>query len=196
MQLLDMRLAKDMLVGLGAKKILIALMVAVLAGAVTYTFLGDNSNHKKNFSANKVKIIDVAVRKTVPELSAVSYSGDPLSFRSDSIIVLNFWASWCAPCRQETPLFVAIAKDFPDVQFIGLTNDDTKGAALSFAEKFGITYEIGDGNSYMTELANVQPIYGLPTTLIIDRNGRIAAKVIGGITDAEFRKALTDLAQE
>ena len=48
----------------------------------------------------------------------------------------------------------------------------------------------------MTELANVQPIYGLPTTLIIDRNDRIAAKVIGGITDAEFRKALTDLTQE
>ena len=191
-----MRLAKDMLVGLGAKKILIAFMVAVLAGTVTFTFLGDNSNHKKNFSANKVKIIDVAARNTVPELSAVSYAGDPLSFRSDSIIVLNFWASWCAPCRQETPLFVAIAKDFPDVKFIGLTNDDTIGAALSFAEKFGITYEIGDGNSYMTELANVQPIYGLPTTLIIDRNGRIAAKVIGGITDAEFRKALTDVIQE
>ena len=82
------------------------------------------------------------------------------------------------------------------VVFIGLTNDDGEAEAISFAEQFGITYQIGDGDEYLSELIRVQPIYGLPTTLIIDKDGRIAAKVIGEITDKEFRTALDTLIKE
>ncbi len=182
--------------GLGAKKIFIALLISILAGSVTFAFVGDNSNKQAPLDSRNVKIIEPEARKTVPTLNAVSYSGSPISFNSDQISVLNFWASWCAPCREETPILVELSKDYPDVQFIGLTNDDGDAEAISFAEQFGITYQIGDGDNYLSELIKVQPIYGLPTTLIIDKDGRIAAKVIGGISDAEFRAALLALTTE
>ncbi len=182
--------------GFGFRNIFISLVIAFLAGAVTFAFVGDNSNKYKPVDDAKVKIVPIVNRKTVPALDMSSYSGQPLSIEAGQITVLNFWASWCAPCRQETPMLVQIANDYPDVKFIGLTNDDTKEEAQSFAEEFGISYQIGNGNEYISELASVQPIYGLPTTLIIDRNGQIAAKVIGGITDSEFRQALSKLLAE
>lgn len=191
-----MKLANKFMPGLGIRKILLAALIAFIAGAVTFAFVGDNSSNYKNIASKDVKIIEVELRKTAPVLDVVSYSGNEIGFDSSRITVLNFWASWCAPCRQETPLLVELASDYPDVQFIGLTNDDTETKAVSFAEQYGITYSIGNGDEYLSELVNVLPIYGLPTTLIIDREGRIAAKVIGGITNNEFRTALNYLSAE
>jgi thiol-disulfide isomerase/thioredoxin len=182
--------------GLGVRKTLLAVLIAFIAGAVTFAFVGDNSNNYKNVDSKDVKIIAVGLRKTAPELDVVSYSGNAIGFDSSRITVLNFWASWCAPCRQETPLLVELAADYPDIQFIGLTNDDTETNAVSFAEQYGITYSIGNGDEYLSAINNVLPIYGLPTTLIIDREGRVAAKVIGGITNNEFRTALNYLSAE
>lgn len=177
---------------LGFKNFIVALLLAFVAGAVTFTFIGDNSN-AISADSNKVKIISFDNRKLVPELNATSYSNQPISFNENKVVVLNFWASWCGPCRAETPLLVQFAKEFPDIQFIGLTNDDTAEDALSFANQFDISYEIGNGDDYISELSSVQPIYGLPTTLILDQNHRIAAKVIGAISEKEFRKALVAL---
>jgi thiol-disulfide isomerase/thioredoxin len=191
-----MKLANKFMPGLGVRKTLLAVLIAFIAGAVTFAFVGDNSNNYKNVDSKDVKIIDVSLRKTAPDLNVVSYSGKAIGFDSSRITVLNFWASWCAPCRQETPLLVELAADYLDVQFIGLTNDDTETKAVSFAEQYGITYSIGNGDEYLSEINNVLPIYGLPTTLIIDREGRVAAKVIGGITNNEFRTALNYLSAE
>jgi len=170
-------------------------VISVLAGVITFTFVGDNSANKK-IDTNKVKIINILERKVVPELAATSYANEAIGFDPNRIIVLNFWASWCGPCREETPLLVKIANDFPNIQFIGLTNDDTESNAVAFAKKFKIDYQIGNGDEYLAKLQPIQPIYGLPTTLIIDRDGRIAAKVIGGISDKEFRVALQTLSAE
>jgi thiol-disulfide isomerase/thioredoxin len=191
-----MKLANKFMPGLGVRKTLLAVLIAFIAGAVTFAFVGDNSNNYKNVDSKDVKIIDVSLRKTAPDLNVVSYSGKAIGFDSSRITVLNFWASWCAPCRQETPLLVELAADYPDIQFIGLTNDDTETNAVSFAEQYGITYSIGNGDEYLSAINNVLPIYGLPTTLIIDREGRVAAKVIGGITNNEFRTALNYLSAE
>lgn len=191
-----MKLANKFMPGLGVRKTLLAVLIAFIAGAVTFAFVGDNSNNFKNVDSKDVKIIDVSLRKTAPDLDVVSYSGKAIGFDSSRITVLNFWASWCAPCRQETPLLVELAADYPDVQFIGLTNDDTETNAVSFAEQFGITYSIGNGDEYLSAINSVLPIYGLPTTLIIDQEGRVAAKVIGGITNNEFRTALNYLSAE
>ena len=191
-----MKLANKFMPGLGVRKTLLAVLIAFIAGAVTFAFVGDNSNNYKNVDSKDVKIIAVGLRKTAPELDVVSYSGNAIGFDSSRITVLNFWASWCAPCRQETPLLVELAADYPDIQFIGLTNDDTETNAVSFAEQYGITYSIGNGDEYLSAINNVLPIYGLPTTLIIDREGRVAAKVIGGITNNEFRTALNYLSAE
>lgn len=170
-------------------------MVSFLAGAITFTFLGDNSNNSK-LEVDKVKIIDPANRKVVPNLNGISYTGQKISFDTEKITVINFWASWCAPCIEETPLLVEIANEYPDIQFIGLTNDDTEDKALAFAKKYKINYAIGNGDEYLAVLRPIQPIYGLPTTLVIDREGRIAAKVIGAISGEPFRKALEDLSAE
>ena len=179
---------------LGLKNALIAILLAFIAGAVTFTFVGDNSSAISIDSA-KVKIIHENSRKTVPVLDAVTFSNEQINFEENKIVVLNFWASWCSPCRAETPLLVKLAKEFPHVQFIGLTNDDTAKDALSFANQFEIDYQIGDGDKYLSELAPIQPIAGLPTTLILDKEHRIAAKVIGAISEKEFRVALQTISQ-
>ncbi|MEN9693394.1 MAG: hypothetical protein RLZZ330_1038 [Actinomycetota bacterium] len=165
------------------------MVLAFIAGAVTFTFVGDNSS-AISIDGAKVKIIAESSRKTVPLLNAASYSDEPIKFEENKIVVLNFWASWCGPCQQETPLLVNLAKEFPQVQFIGLTSDDTADDALSFADQYEIEYQIGNGDEYLAELTPIQPIAGLPTTFILDTEHRIAAKVIGAISEKEFRKAL------
>lgn len=111
---------------------------------------------------------------------------------SGVVTVLNFWYAGCAPCRAEAPDLVAIAKANPDVQFIGVNVRDSAGTSLAFERKFGITWpSILDSNSGSVVLAftGIVTPQAVPTTLVIDRKGRVAARVLGRI-EASTLKAL------
>ena len=95
-------------------------------------------------------------------------------------LVLNLWASWCAPCRDEIPEFSEVAESNPDVAFVGVAVEDGWDPAKEFAAEVGASYPLGyDENGSVTDN---YPFIGLPVTYLIDADGVIARQVHGQMT--------------
>jgi thiol-disulfide isomerase/thioredoxin len=108
------------------------------------------------------------------------------------VVLINVWGSWCAPCRKEAPFLQAAwdqTRPLGDVQFVGLNiRDDAAGAAEAFERRFGITYPSIDDNdgSLLLSFRRTVPPRAIPSTLVLDRQGRVAARVLGDTTRATF----------
>ena len=105
------------------------------------------------------------------------------------IVVVNVWGSWCAPCRAEAPELVAAEKALADrdVVFLGIdSRDPSREAAIAFQRTFGVTYpSIYDpGGDLLLAFRDTIPANAIPSTLIIDREGRVAAGKLDEITEA------------
>ncbi|MGD9694458.1 MAG: TlpA family protein disulfide reductase [Thermoleophilia bacterium] len=100
------------------------------------------------------------------------------------IVILNFWASWCDPCKEEAPVLERIAKRYQgrsDVVLLGMDTQDETGKAKGFLRDFGVSYpSLRDGTD---ATYRAYQLTGVPETFIIDRQGRIAARVIGIVED-------------
>jgi thiol-disulfide isomerase/thioredoxin len=123
-----------------------------------------------------------------PPVSGTTLGGARLSlsrFRGH-VLVLNFWGSWCTPCRAEAPELAALAHAFSPsgVAFLGVDIRDTPASAEAFQRNFAITYpSLNDpGDQIALAFRSTVPPAGIPTTLVISRNGRIAARVIGQVS--------------
>lgn len=105
------------------------------------------------------------------------------------IVVLNNWASWCAPCREETPALVALANssDPADLAVIGVNVTDDHDAAVAFAKEFSMPYpSIEDPQGTLLAQIPGVPPSSLPSTVVLDREGRVAARIIGGTNAIEL----------
>ncbi len=137
-------------------------------------------------------------REAMPVVSGDGLDGSTVSLADarGSVVVLNAWASWCGPCRTEMPLLVAEAKRNPDVAFLGLNVNDDPASAMAFAEQAEVPYPsiVDQGGSMMARIPGLGT--GLPATVIVDRHGRIAARIIGPVREGQLRPVLADLADE
>lgn len=111
--------------------------------------------------------------------------------------VVNFWATWCMPCRVEVPEFVELQNDYRDdgLLFVGISLDDEGFAAVEpFAEEFSMNYPqvVDDG-----ELSDLYGgVFGLPTTFVVDRQGEIRARFNGRVHKEDLEPLLVDLLDE
>lgn len=138
------------------------------------------------------------------EFEGVTENGDTVSsddFRGD-VLVVNFWYAGCPPCRLEAPDLEALAQQFaPDgVQFLGVNIYDQAPTALSFAKEFGVTYpsilDANDGQVRLAFAGQVAPT-AVPTTLVLDREGRVAARIAGLLSEPSvLRSMITDTLAE
>jgi thiol-disulfide isomerase/thioredoxin len=115
------------------------------------------------------------------------------------VIVINVWGSWCAPCRKEAPDLVAASQETADVaQFVGLDiRDYAKAPAQAFVRAFHVPYpSIYDPRGTQLVKFTELPPSGIPSTLIIDRKGRIAVRVIGVISRVTLVQMINDIAAE
>jgi len=109
-------------------------------------------------------------------------------------VVLNFWASWCAPCKSEAPLLEQLWRQYrgKGVVFVGIDSNDAAGDARRFVAAHGITYPVvSDKNGLVA--ANRYDIADLPVTYFVDRRGRlVATHLLGAVNKdtSEFRSAL------
>jgi len=110
--------------------------------------------------------------KPVPGLDANSFKGE--------VTVLNVWASWCVPCRQEAPLLLALARD-PRIRVVGVNQKDATEDARRFLARYGNPFAaIGVDRSGRASIE--WGVYGVPETFLVGRDGRIIYKLIGEIT--------------
>ena len=149
-----------------------------------------------------VETIPVAERGAPVELKGELLDGtawDAASARG-KVLVLNVWGSWCAPCVAEAPdlqkTWAALQADKAPVQFMGIDfrEDPARGAA--FAKKAGITYPSLSDESGVTILALQGKAPTVPTTLVLDTEGRIAARVNGPATASTLRGLVADVVAE
>lgn len=124
-------------------------------------------------------------------ISGTTLDGDPLDLADlrGKVVVLNSWASWCGPCRDETPAFVDLARgaDPDDVVVVGLNVTDEPAAAQAFAEEFDMPYpSIVDADGTLAASLPGVPPRSLPVTVILDREGRVAARIIGATDPLEL----------
>ena len=112
------------------------------------------------------------------------------------VLVINYWATWCAPCREEIPIFVRMQREYGDqgLQFIGIAIDQAD-KVRGFAAEFQINYPLLLGGMEAVDLSrragNKAGV--LPYTLVIDRSGRMVTGLAGGISEASLRTQLTPL---
>ncbi len=140
-------------------------------------------------------------RDAVLDVAGTTLDGDPLDLADlrGRVVVLNAWASWCPPCRAEMPAFVALAEDSDpaDVAVVGLNTTDDPAAARAFVEELGVPYpsiEDPDG-AILATIPGIPPA-SLPSTVILDREGRIAARVIGGTDAIELATLIARILEE
>jgi cytochrome c biogenesis protein CcmG/thiol:disulfide interchange protein DsbE len=126
--------------------------------------------------------------RAAPDFSLPKLRGEgniALSDYAGSPVVLNFWASWCGPCKDEAPILAATEKAWRDqgVVFLGVDTTDNREDAKAFEETFGIEYDsVFDVNG---ELSVSYGVLGYPETFFIDADGVIRAKHVGVLPDAE-----------
>ena len=113
-----------------------------------------------------------------------------LAERTGQVVLLNFWASWCVPCREEASLLEATWRAYRDkgVLFIGVNIQDSDEAARAFLREFRITYP--NGPDHGGRIAIDYGVYGIPETFFIGRDGRILAKHVGAIGSERLRASL------
>ena len=118
--------------------------------------------------------------KPVPGLEADSFKG--------AVAVLNVWASWCVPCRDEAPLLLTLARD-PRVRIIGINYKDSPENARRFLARYGNPY-VANGADLNGRASIEWGVYGVPETFVVGRDGRIAYKLIGPIEPVNLEKVL------
>lgn len=171
----------------------LALVVAVLAvtAMVRYTRRVEHDLTHASAAGTTVKFL--RERAVVPPFTASDLSGRRISTGDikNKVILVNFWATWCPPCREEIPALIALQKKYGDqLQIIGISQDSgSPDPVARFAEARGINYPV-----VMTtpEIEKLFPnVYALPTSFLIDRDGRIAQKHVGmlnpSLTEIETR---------
>ncbi|NYV76735.1 TlpA disulfide reductase family protein [Streptomyces sp. UH6] len=118
------------------------------------------------------------------------------------VVVLNVWASWCSPCRAEAPHLVDTAEETRSegVRFLGIATRDTRSLALAFEEKYGVTYpSLYDPTGRLIlsgfPKGTLHP-QAVPSTVVVDRKGRIAARALGALSRKDLREMIDPLLAE
>jgi thiol-disulfide isomerase/thioredoxin len=142
------------------------------------------------------EVIPVDERATAPEFSGTLLGGGAFSSEelSGDVAILNFWGSWCGPCRVETPEFQEVYADVRDkgVQFLGLDVKETNEQfAQAFVERFGIQFpSLYDPRGEVALAFRDYPATAIPSTIVLDRDNRVAAVYTGSVSKDDLRRVL------
>ncbi|GAA5003026.1 TlpA family protein disulfide reductase [Streptomyces siamensis] len=159
-----------------------------------------------NFVAGKNGVDTAAKghRTAIPDLSGKTVDGKQLDVRDfkGKVVVLNVWGSWCGPCRAEAANFERVYQDTKDqgVEFVGInTRDAGTGPALAFEKEHGVSYpSLFDPTGKLMlrfKKGTLNPQL-IPSTLIIDREGKVAARTLQALSEDNLRKMLDPVLAE
>ncbi|MBB2922449.1 TlpA disulfide reductase family protein [Cellulomonas cellasea] len=148
------------------------------------------------------KVWAAADRSEPVELAGTDFAGgsqDVAAWRGD-VVVLNTWYAACPPCRAEAPDLVDVATEYADqgVHLLGINGTDDAGAAEAFQRTFDVPYpSIADTDgTAIAALQGTVPVQAVPTTVVLDREGRVAARILGIAEGSTLRALLDDVLAE
>ena len=147
------------------------------------------------------ELIPEADRAGAPDFSGTLLGGGDWASGdlAGDVAVLNFWGSWCAPCRVETPEFQQVYTEVADdgVQFLGLNVKDQEQFAEAFVSSKGITFpSLFDPKGEVALAFRDYPANAIPSTIVLDRDGRVAAVYTGEVRQDDLRAVLAQLTGE
>lgn len=126
----------------------------------------------------------------LPDLSRPSSTVSLAQFRGHPLVI-NFWASWCPPCREEMPALEHAARQLTGrVNFAGLDTQDQPGAGLAFARRAGVTYPLATDNA---QVYGSYGVSGLPTTFFVNADGAIVGRQVGAMTESGIYSLVQEL---
>ena len=137
-------------------------------------------------------------RSDAPPLEGSTLDGDALAVSdwAGDIVVVNAWGSWCGPCRTETPDLVRLANETKDrgVRFLGVDTRDNLSSAQAFVKKYKVPYPslFDDDGQTLLMFRGVIPTAVIPSTVVVDRQGLVAARIIGPVTYRTLNGLLED----
>ncbi|MFE7749027.1 TlpA family protein disulfide reductase [Streptomyces sp. NPDC057428] len=179
-----------------------ALTLSACSGDGTRAGGGGNTNFVTG--SGGISTVAAADRTDAPKLDGKTLEGKALDVADykGKVVVLNFWGSWCAPCRAEAKHFEKVAKETEaeGVQFVGVnTRDPQKSLAVSFEEDFGVTYpSLYDptGKLLLRFPKGTLNPQAIPSTVVIDREGRLAARSLAALDAGKLREMIDPLVAE
>lgn len=182
----------------------VALALGVLLAATACTTGTDavdqNSGGEFRFVQGQPagEVIAPDKRARLPAIEGILLTGGSVNLDrlKGKVLVLNFFASWCAPCRVESPEFDEVFRQFQTqgVEFYGIAVKDTESGAASFVAAKSITYPtIFDPRSEIALLLRDYPTQAIPSTIVVDRDGKVAAVYVAAVSKQDITKTVTSL---
>lgn len=184
--------------------LMIVAFVLVACGSESDDLAQRASNDGSNYVAGDGSVEEVAPesRGDAVEFESELFDGTqigPEAFQGE-VSVINFWYAACAPCRVEAPDLQEIHEEFkPEgVQFFGVNTRDSEATAEAFERNFGITYPSMEDRSGQVVMAMTDYVHpsAVPTTLVLDKQGRVSAKVVGIVEPGTLRALITAALEE
>ena len=129
---------------------------------------------------------------TVPLLDGGEFSLSEHLADDGRPLILNLWASWCIPCREELPEIDRVAAEHPEVAFLGVAVEDQEPAARQFAEEVGVSFPLGfdaTGN-----VSTAYQTFGLPITVAIDSDGTVVQQITSRVPEEQLLELVEELA--
>jgi thiol-disulfide isomerase/thioredoxin len=177
------------------KKLALALVPVLL---LTGCSNGGASKAQQSFIAGSGAVTEIKAsdRISAPAISGMTLQGTTFTFTPGKVAVVNVWASWCSPCRAEEPTLSALARKYSDVQFIGILTRDNPVNAEAFTRKRNSPYPTLIDDSILIGFRKSLPANAIPTTVIIDKKGRVAARISGSVTVASLSQLIEQVSAQ
>lgn len=175
--------------------LIVAAVLVLLVGCTQSTDLGSGSDSYVSGDGT-VSEFAITERDEPLEFAGMTDTGEAVTSEQyrGHVLVVNFWYAACAPCRQEAPWLQALSQQFADedVQFLGVNVRDSTATAQSFAATFGVTYPsvIDTDGSVTLAFSGLASPTAVPTTVVLDRQGRAASRIIGLIEQSTLESMI------
>ena len=143
-----------------------------------------------------ISYIKPSDRIAAPALSGMTLSGKNYTYDVGQVAVVNVWASWCAPCRAEAPTLAALTEKYTGVAFIGILTRDNPVNAEAFARRFALPYPTLIDDSVLIGFRKSLPANAIPSTVLIDKRGNVAARISGEVTYSSLAELIERVSAE
>lgn len=174
------------------------ILVPLLALVLSSCGGGGSSIAEESFVSGNgsVSFIKQSDRIAAPKLSGMTLSGKNYTFNVGQVAVVNVWASWCAPCRAEAPTLAALSEKYTDAAFIGILTRDNPVNAEAFSRRFALPYPTLIDDAVLIGFRKSLPANAIPSTVLIDKKGNVAARISGEVTVASLSELIEKVSSE